>query len=118
MIAVRAAFLFAALVALTACSRTDDAIRGDSIACGIGGASFAQGCRLERIGVGKSALFVAHHPDGGFRRLLLSADGKGLAPADGADEASSVVHKDAIELRVGQDRYLIPLSLLESADDR
>ncbi len=73
---------------------------------------------MERLGSGKAAQLVVHHPDGGFRRLLVAPDGKALVPADGADEATSVVAKGVIELTIEQDHYRIPLSLLEPDNDR
>jgi len=64
----------------------------------------------------KPVLLVIHHPDGGVRRLALSGDGKALVAAVSADEATSAVKEDAIEVAIGQDRYRIPIELLEPAD--
>lgn len=116
---VRAVLLLAALCALTACSPSGDEIKGDPIGCAIGPASaLSDDCRLERVGRGASAQFIAHHPDGGFRRFVQASDGSGIIPADGADEAVSTVAGDVIEIALGQDRYRIPLALLKDNHDR
>ena len=99
---------------VAACSREGGEPQGEPIACAIGHAgALAEQCRLERTVHGKSAQFIAHHPDGGFRRFELASGGAGLVPADGADTASSKADKDAIEVTIGQDRYRIPQTLLE-----
>lgn len=73
---------------------------------------------VERVGTGKAAQLVVHHPDGGFRRLVVGTDGEGFMSADGADAATSTSAQGAIEVTIGQDRYRIPSSLQEPADDR
>jgi len=100
-------------ICIAACSPSGEP-RGEPIACAIGHAgALAEQCRLERTVHGESAQFIAHHPDGGFRRFELASGGEGLVPADGADAASSKAVRDAIEVTIGQDRYRIPQSLLE-----
>jgi hypothetical protein len=78
---------------------------GERIACAIGeGAAFVPGCTAERQG---DAL-VLHHPDGGFRRLTIVTDGRGVITADGAEPARVTVAGDGIEVAVGPDRYRLP----------
>jgi hypothetical protein len=118
MKAMRAAIALAALASMAACSGRDE-VRGEPIACTLGlSGEPEEGCRVELVTDSKPVLLVIHHPDGGFRRLALSGDGKALVAADGADPAISAVKGDSIEVAVGQDRYRIPLKLLEPADDR
>lgn len=119
MSTLRAALAFCALTAVSACSPQGDEVRGDPIACAIGHAGkLERTCRLERTGTGTALQFVVHHADGGFRRLELAPDGKGLLPSDGADKAVSVVTPDAIELTIGPDSYRIPLELLKPVNDQ
>jgi hypothetical protein len=94
-----------------ACARHGDEIRGEPIGCAVApSGELAQECRFERIDEGR---FIVHHPDGAFRRFVLSPDNKQLLPADGAERANSEAIKDEINLSIGQDRYRIPRSLLE-----
>ncbi|BAI96563.1 MULTISPECIES: hypothetical protein [Sphingobium] len=81
------------------------------ISCAIGpGAEWSEDCPVERDG----ELLTVRHADGGFRRFRIVHDGRGIAPADGAEEASILVAgKGAIELSVGQDRYRFPARLSE-----
>ena len=107
------------LAVLAPCSSGGDEVRGEPIECAIGLATkMTMDCRLEKVRKGKFISYVVRHPDGGFRRLVFAPGGKALVPADGADEATSVVTKGAIEVTIEQDHYRIPLSLLEPANDR
>ena len=55
---------------------------------------------------------VVRHPDGGFRRLRIVQDGRGLVSADGAEEAKLVIiDKGLIEVTVGDDRYRLPATV-------
>lgn len=107
------------LAVLAACSSGRDEVRGEPIECAIGTAEkMTLECRLEKVRRGENLSYVVHHPDGGFRRLVIAPGGKGLVTADGADEATSVVTKGASELTNEQVYYRILLSLLEPANDR
>lgn len=79
------------------------------IDCAIGGAAaFARDCIAERAG---NALIV-HHPDGGFRRLLITADGRGVAAADGAQPARvTIVDGETIDVAIAGDRYRLPATV-------
>jgi hypothetical protein len=111
---MRASLSIAAIGFLGACSTGGADAGGEPIECAIGpAAQMARECRLERVGSGEAARFVVHHPDGGFRRLVLSPDAKGLAPADGADEARNRLSQGMIELSIGQDRYRIPADMVK-----
>ena len=57
-------------------------------------------------------MLVIHHPDGGFRRLLVTTDGRGVVTADGSDQASvAVIDPGTIEVAVGDDRYRLPATV-------
>ena len=97
------AALFAA-----ACSSGPPAVAAgaERIGCALGGADrFAQSCSIERVQQGSRRLLVVHHPDGGFRRFELSADGRDLIAADGADKAVLALAGKAVVVRVDTDAY-------------
>ncbi len=116
---VRTAIVLASLATLTACSPRGDQLRGEPIECAFGPAGkMAMNCTLEQIGKGATAQLVVHHPDGGFRRFVLTPDGKGLIPADGAGTATSAIAKGTMDVTIEQDHYRIPATMLKPADDR
>jgi outer membrane lipoprotein-sorting protein len=94
-------------------SVADAAARAASVPCALGGsATFQQRCTVERTVSGDGLALVMHHPDGGFRRLLVTTDGRGVVTADGADEAAvSVIDPGTIEVTVGDDRYRLPATV-------
>jgi hypothetical protein len=105
--------------ALVACDQSpagnvgkDDA-GGATIPCALNGAAaFKAECTIERSAVADGVILTIHHPDGGFRRLQVATDGRGVVTADGADAASvKVVGADAIEVAVGADRYRLPATV-------
>jgi len=76
------------LLLLAACNRSDDGDieRRRPIACLLPGqGSFQTACTLERIPSPDGPVLVARGPDGGFRRLLVVKDGRGVIAADGAE---------------------------------
>ncbi len=70
-----------------------------------GTADFTATCTIERTG----DTFTVRNPDGGFHRLVISADDYGVLAADGAEPAK--VHalekqgKTTFEVSIGGDRY-------------
>ena len=54
-------------------------------------------------------LLTLRHPNGGFRRLQVVTDGRGVISADGAEAAKvATVGASLIEVSVGDDRYRLP----------
>jgi len=51
---------------------------------------------------------VVRHPDGAFRRFKVLKDGRGVAVADGADQAETTLSGEVLEVQVGSDRYRFP----------
>ncbi|MCV0383538.1 MAG: hypothetical protein K5799_08755 [Erythrobacter sp.] len=108
-------FLFA-VAALAACSQSPDAEdepAGRKIDCALAGAAeFEKVCTLETAG--GEGEFVIHHPDGGFRRFSLGADGR-IAVTDGADELVNAGNgaSGGVAFAVGPDRYIVPAAALE-----
>jgi hypothetical protein len=88
---------------VTGCgTSTGDVPAGDRMDCAVEGSELANVCTVEK-GAG---ILTIHHPDGGFRRLII--DGKGaLSAADGADIATTEKRADGrTVVQIGRDRYV------------
>ncbi|WP_425262550.1 hypothetical protein [Sphingobium cyanobacteriorum] len=78
-----------------------DCITGDAT-------DWAHDCLIERAG----DRLTIRHPDGGFRRFRVLADGRGLEAADGAEPARlRIVGDRQIEVAAGDDRYRLPAQI-------
>lgn len=100
---------------LAACSSHNEsqpvAAGDDRIACAVGGsAQLANVCSVERTAKGGKLALVVHHPDGAFRRFDVMTDGTGLAVSDGADAAQSKLQNGKLDVTVGADRYVFPVT--------
>lgn len=72
-------------------------------------ASFGLTCTIDRQQTQDGLVLTIRHPDGGFHRLRVTRDGRGVIAADGAREAVvSVIDKDAIEVSIDNARYRLP----------
>ena len=79
------------------------------IECALAGApAFARDCGVEQSQAEGATVLVVRHPDGGFRRFEVTADGTGVATADGAQPALVSLREGGIEVAVGTDRYRFP----------
>lgn len=78
----------------------------ERVECRIGPeAGFERFCRIEQAG----DEIVVRKPDGGFRRLRLVRDGRGVVAADGAEPARvSIVADNAILVEIGGDAFRLP----------
>lgn len=85
------------------------------LSCALGGVDkFTRTCALDRLSDENGRQMIFRHPDGGFRRFLVVADGRGLVAADGADEAAiKVIDDKIIEVAVNDDRYQLPAKIEE-----
>jgi hypothetical protein len=101
--------LAALLLILSACSGPPAAKAEDRIECAVGGAAeFERVCIVERT-PGRDVHFTIRSPDGSFRRLVATQDGRGVMAADGAEAANvKVIGSDLIEVSIGSDRYRLP----------
>lgn len=102
--------LAALLLPVAACGGPPAATRAeDRIECALdGAAAFERICSVERS-AGPEILITLRSPSGGFRRLAVTRDGRGVVAADGAEPATvAVVGKDMIEVSIGSDRYRLP----------
>ena len=81
---------------------------GEPVDCAVAGAvRLVPDCTLERAGGG---LLVVRHPDGGFRRFVVTPDGRSLASADGAFGVQGVIAGGFYEIRVEGDAYRLPVA--------
>ena len=98
----------AGLVMIAACNKPQPEQK--MIPCQLAGATtFEPDCGIEKSSGPDGGIVTLRHPDGGFRRLIVTRDGRGVVAADGA-EAASVRMSGAseIEVSLGGDRYRLP----------
>ena len=81
------------------------------IDCSLNGASgYGRDCSMERVEENGESFIVVRHPDGAFRRFQLGVPDRGLITADGAQQAEVTDRGGYVEVRVGSDRYHLPVS--------
>jgi len=111
-----------ALTALSACKSRDEPLIDDEegatnsvamVPCALGDESeFTDTCTLQRLVGAQRTTIVLGRGDSGFRRFLMTADGRGLITADGAEPARVSIIGDAqVEVAVGDDRYRLPAAI-------
>jgi hypothetical protein len=85
----------------------------DRIECRIGRArQFERFCTLERGTSADGPTLILRMPDGGFRRLLVTDDGRGVVAADGAEPAEvTIIDQDRIEVAIGDDTFRLPATV-------
>lgn len=77
-----------------------------------GGTDFSTVCTIDRDQTQDGLILTIRHPDGGFHRLRVATDGRGVIAADGAVEAKvAVIDKDAIEVGIENARYRLPATI-------
>jgi hypothetical protein len=108
-------FLMVPVALLTACggssdSGTNAAANEGRVDCAMGGAAtFDRTCTLDRMTSADGTVLVVGRADAGYRRLLLTTDGRGLVAADGVDAASvTIVGNGLIEVAIGGDKFRLP----------
>lgn len=99
-------------MALTGCRREDSPpVNPNSLVdCRpVGASAFAHECTVERTQGPDGTILTLRHPDGGFRRLLVTGNGQGVTAADGAEPAEvRMSGSKAIEVSLAGDRYRLP----------
>lgn len=85
----------------------------EKIDCAVAGAdAFEPVCTVERATGSDGLVLTVHAPNGSFRRLLVTTDGRGVVAADGAEEAVvTPLDGSRIEVAVGPDRYRLPATV-------
>ncbi|MFG6281383.1 hypothetical protein [Sphingomonas sp. S6] len=87
----------------------DDA---DLILCAHGSDAFRRTCTVERTQEDRGLILTVRHDDGGFHRLLVTQDNRGVIAADGAEAARvSIIDPQSIEVAIGSDRYRLPATI-------
>lgn len=85
----------------------------ETIACRIGpSGSFERVCTAEPADSGAGPTIIVRRPDGGFRRLRVADDGRGVVAADGAEPAEvTIVGAGTIEVEIGGDAFRLPATV-------
>ena len=83
------------------------------IECRIGNARQFERFCLVSFGESEAGRTITlRKPDGGFRRLLVTRDGRGVVAADGAEPASvSIIGDQRIEVTIGVDSFRLPATI-------
>lgn len=77
-----------------------------------GAERFSFACTIDRVQSQDGLFLTLRHPDGGFRRLLVTRDGRGVIAADGAERAVvTPLAPDLIEVALGGARYRLPATV-------
>lgn len=98
-------------LALAACGAASDEAAPPTVECALNGAGgFAPDCTMQRAEDDGQRILIVRHPDGAFRRFELGVPGQGIVTADGMQAADIVRGEGVIELRVGSDRYRLPVN--------
>lgn len=112
---MRTAFALLAILAVSACGRSAEpqnaTVEEDGkIDCRIGAdTQFFRACSVERTSGPDGTLLTVTKPDGGFRRLTQTRDGRGVIAADGAEQAEIRIAGDnLIEVTIAGDSFRLP----------
>ncbi|UYY59127.1 hypothetical protein [Sphingomonas sp. S2-65] len=83
------------------------------IACApVGSDTFTRSCTVDRVQSQDGMFLTLRQPEGGFHRLLVTKDGRGVVAADGAERAVvTVLGPDVIEVALGGARYRLPATV-------
>ena len=77
-----------------------------------GAQAFAYACAIDRTQSQDGLYLTIRHPDGGFRRLLVTNDGRGVIAADGAEQAQvTPIAEDLIEVSIAGAHYRLPATV-------
>jgi hypothetical protein len=123
---MRSSLFLALTIPLAACAGGEEEAReqayaqaaeqADRIECAVGASDqFERNCIIERSAGEKGLILTIRAPDGSFRRLLVTDDGRGVVAADGAEQATvNVIADNRIEVKVAGDRYRLPATVRAS----
>ena len=100
-------------LAVAEANQASEAADDGFVNCAVGGAeAFARTCTLDREQTASGLILTVRHPDGGFRRLKVTKDGRGVVAADGAEPADvAITGAQEIEVGVGDDHYRLPATI-------
>jgi len=102
-----------AALAKAEAQQSADATADDRILCALDNSTeFKRVCNVDRESTDKGLVLTIRHPDGGFHRLLVTKDGRGVVAADGAEQAIvTIVGASDIQVALGADRYRLPATV-------
>ncbi|HEX8580020.1 MAG TPA: hypothetical protein VF655_10565 [Allosphingosinicella sp.] len=85
----------------------------ERVECAVGGAgAFEKVCALDRAQSPEGLTLTIRAPNGSFRRLLVTSDGRGVIAADGVEQAKvTSLGTSGIEVAIGGDRYRLPATI-------
>jgi hypothetical protein len=94
-------------------AQQEEAADNGLLNCAVGAAAtLSRVCSVERQESDRGLVLTIRHPDGGFRRLLVTKDGHGVVAADGAQPAQvTLVGNNEIEVALGDDVYRLPATV-------
>jgi hypothetical protein len=83
------------------------------IECRVAGASFFERvCSVTGADSPRGRVLTVRNADGGFRRLRVTRDGRGVAAADGAERTNvTILGDNRIEVEIGGDRFRLPATV-------
>ena len=102
------------ILSLAACQASEQPVAtldtDGRIDCRIGAdEQFQRFCTVERTRTEQGLILTVRKADGGFRRLLVTRDGRGVVAADGAEQAQvAIIGDNMIEVVIAGDRFRLP----------
>ncbi|GAA0663420.1 hypothetical protein FHT00_001248 [Sphingomonas insulae] len=83
-----------------------------NILCARGQGALQRTCTVEQAQGERGLILTVRHADGGFHRLLVTRDGRGVVAADGAEPARvTIPDPRSIDVAIGDDRYRLPATI-------
>jgi len=83
-----------------------------NILCAHGKGALQRTCTVEQTQSGRGLILTLRHADGGFHRLLVTKDGRGVIAADGAEPAQvTIPDAGSIDVAIGDSRYRLPATI-------
>jgi hypothetical protein len=83
-----------------------------NILCAKGQGAFRRTCTVEQAQSARGLILTLRHADGGFHRLLVTKDGRGVIAADGAEPARvTIPEAGSIDVTLGDSRYRLPATI-------
>ena len=96
--------------------RREDGQAAMHIPCAKGDAALVADCTIEQAAGPDGIVLTIRHPGGSFRRLRVTADGRGVVAADGAEQAHvTVPAAGSIDVALGTERYRLPATVRPGA---
>ncbi len=87
-----------------------------NILCARGQGALQRTCTVEQAQGDRGLILTLRHADGGFHRLLVTRDGRGVVAADGAEPAQvTIPDARSIDVAIGGSRYRLPATIKSGA---